>query len=109
VIWTNSYYKTKFTKIEFDAFAASNKQIFVFVDSENAERAKGIIPKKKNIKIFYTAFPWLSVVSKILEHESERLFYVEQYNIAKSATSMMMNQFSSVFNFHSQHLLGIKF
>ena len=43
VFFTNSYYNTKYTKIEFDDFIKQKKKMYVWVDSENKERLRKAI------------------------------------------------------------------
>ena len=45
VFFTNSYYKTKYTKIEFDDFVKQKKNMCVWVDSENYQRFREVIPR----------------------------------------------------------------
>ena len=53
VFFTNSYYRTKYTKIEFDDFVKQNKRMYIWVDSENEERLDSIVKFVKNFKLFF--------------------------------------------------------
>jgi hypothetical protein len=43
VFFTDSYYNTKYTKIEFDEFVSMKKLMYIFVDSLNQERLEKIV------------------------------------------------------------------